>query len=294
MPTKATIALISKPLIACLFITFTFSSCKKDNQDPVDVIPLKVSSATYQWGELAINKKEGYDVVKYNPGTGKIDSVIATGPTGSVPVTVVFSYAGNKLSLNTAFQDEYELDNNGRVITHITHEVQHGNEIASIQRYTYDANGYLNKVTMSSNFNSTVGIPFSEINYTVKNGNYTRFALSNIADGKVTREYNFDYNTSRTAYSPASLFAPGFANNTLSNIDKYLNFGKGSKNLLKAVNYRVINLDNTLVIGSFDAAVQVNAANYLTGLSLSGTAISGMPSDNLSPLPRRVSFVYQQ
>lgn len=269
-----------------------FISCKKETPVTSDV-KLNVTGVTYQWGELAINKKTESDVIKYG-ASGKIDSVITYDVNGLVISRVAFTYSGNIITLNTKLQDRYELDNEGRVTYHSTQEVQQGNNIVSIERYTYDANGYLNKAAMSSNFNNYTGPVFSNINYEVQNGNYTKFTLSNVDSGTVTRQYNFTYNTSKKVNSPVSFFAPIFANNTNSNIDKYLNYGKPSVNLLTGLSYYITNLNKTVSKGTFTAVTKYNSNNYVTSLDLIGNIITEFPSDNISPLPRSISFTFGQ
>lgn len=277
-------------LIACILTGFT--SCKKENPVASD-IKLKIAGVNYQWGELAINKKTESDVIKYN-ASGKIDSVLTYDVNGLLIGRVAFTYSGNILTLNTVLKDRYELDNERRVIYHSTQEVQQGNNIVSIERYTYDADGYLNNVAMSLNFNNYTSPIFSNINYEVQNGNYMKFTLSNVDSGTVTRQYNFTYNTSKKVNSPVSFFAPIFANNTNSNIDKYLNYGKPSVNLLTGLSYYITNLNKTVSTGAFTAVTKYNQDNYIVSLSLIGNTITEFPSDNVSPLPRSMSFTFSQ
>ena len=276
-------------LIICLITVF--SSCKKG--DPLKPgAELTVTNADYQWGDLAINKKAESDVIRYN-ASGNIDSVFTYDANKKLLRSVAFTYDGNKITLNSDLKDQYELDNAGRVIYHSTAGVQHGNNIVSIERFTYDADGYLNKVTMSSNFDSYVGPVFSVINYEVKNGNYVKFALSNVDSGTVTRQYDFSYNTSKTVNSPCSFFAPIFANDTYSNIDKYLNYGRASQNLLTGVGYYITNLDKTVTKGSFNVVTKLNSDNYISELDLVGNNLTSFPSDNISPLPRSIKFAFK-
>ena len=137
-------------LIICLFTVF--SSCKKGEPLKPNA-ELTVTNADYQWGDLAINKKAEYDVLRYN-ASGKIDSVLTYDADKKLIRSVTLTYNGNKIMLNSDLKDQYELDNAGRVIYHSTTGVQHGNNIVSIERFTYDANVYLNKVTMSSNLSN--------------------------------------------------------------------------------------------------------------------------------------------
>jgi hypothetical protein len=271
-----------------IIVSIALSSCKKNDTASPQVV-LTVSKANYSWGELAINKKIESDVIKYN-ANGSIDNVITYDASGQIIRNITFSYKVDTITLNTLFKDKYQVDAAGRIVFHSTEEIQNGHDIVSIERFAYDAAGYLNKVTMSSNFDSYVGPVYSTINYVVKNGNYTKFALSNSDDGTVTRQYNFSYNTAKKVNSPCSFFSPIFANNTNSNIDKYLNYGRASANLLTGVSYYLTNSDKTVSTGSFNAVTEVNSDNYVTSLKLTGNTITSFPSDNISPLPRSVSF----
>ncbi|MBE9586775.1 hypothetical protein IM792_20160 [Mucilaginibacter sp. JRF] len=279
----------------CLLTLIAFSSCKKDNNAGIDETTeptLKISSATYEWGELAINKKDQVDSIAYN-SDGKIQSVLNYDIDRSVSTNVGFSYQNNQFTLDSRYNDTYEVDALGRVTTHKTYEVQNGYDIIHIQRFTYDENGYLNKVIILINFDGKEGEPYSTINYEVVNGNYTKFALVN-TDGTVTRQYVLKYNTSKKVYNPGALFAPIFAANTTVNIDKYLNYGKASVNLLTGVDFTIKALNNTVTSGSFTAVTETDADNYLTSLQLTGDQIQDFPSDNLSPLPRSIKFSYKK
>lgn len=282
---------ILMPLFLVFCLMTAFSSCKKN--DPVKPVnELTVTNANYEWGDLAINKKAEFDVIRYN-NTGRVDTVITYDVYGKLLRSVAFTYNGNKVTLNTSLKDQYELDNSGRVIYHSTEGVQAGNDIVNIERFTYDAQGYLNKVTMASNFNNFVGPVFSVINYEVQNGNYVKFALSNVDSGTITRQYKFTYNINKTVNSPCSFFAPIFANDTYSNIDKYLNYGKASQNLLTGVNYYITNLDKTVATGTLNVVTKLNADNYITELDLVGNNLTAFPSDNISPLPRSIKFAFK-
>ncbi|MDB5151237.1 MAG: hypothetical protein JWQ57_5257, partial [Mucilaginibacter sp.] len=165
-----------KKCLAITFVAVLISSCKKDNDVVTNATPLSISKVNYQWGDLAINKKYVSDVVKYT-GDGKIDSVLSFDDKGTITQRIGFTYAGANLTLSTDLKDVYKLDNTGRVVYHSTEEVQHGNNIMSIENFSYDENGYLNKVTMSTGFSGTISI-YSVINYEVKNGNYSKYTLS--------------------------------------------------------------------------------------------------------------------
>jgi hypothetical protein len=276
------------------FLCISFYSCKKDNQKNEDPTPSstlqKISNASYSWGELSINKKVESDSVNHDAVTGNIKNVVTYDSDGNLLSNIAFTYSNNKITLNTQYADEYDLDNSGRVVYHSSSEIQQGHNIVSIERYAYDTNGYLNKVTMSLTFDGNVSPVFSTIDYEVSNGNYTKYTLSNTDSGTVTRQYVFSYNLNKKVNSSGSLFAPIFANDTYSNVDKYLNYGKSSVNLLTGMNYTLRNLDKTVVTGSFNVLSTLNSNGYIISLTLAGNDIPGFPSDNISPLPRSVTF----
>lgn len=87
------------------------------------------------------------------------------------------------------------------------------------------------------------------------------------------------------------MFNAVFANNTYSTVEKYLNFGKQSVNQLSSVVYRLINLNGDIKTGTLDVITNLDEARNIIKLELIGKRIEGTPSDNLSPLPRTVSFV---
>jgi hypothetical protein len=279
-------ALLCLSVFSYLLISFT--SCKRDNTNQ-PTVTLKLSNATYDWGDLSINKKIESDEVKYN-AAGNIESVITTDNNGNAINNVQFTYSGSKITLNTQYNDEYDLDNAGKVVYHSLSDVQHNHNIVEIERYSYDNNDYLNKITLSLTFDGGPETFYSEIDYVVQNGNYTKYTLSNTDSGTVTRQYTFTYNTSKKANSPISLFSPIFANDSRSNIDKYLNYGKPSVNLLTGVNYTILNGDKTISSGTLNVSSSINTDGYIISLNLVGNDIAGFPSDNLSPLPRSMSF----
>ncbi len=279
-------ALLYLSVFSCLLISF--SSCRRDNTNQ-PTVTLKLSNAAYDWGDLSINKKIESDEVKYN-ASGNIERVITTDDNGNTLNNIQFTYSGSKITLNTKYNDEYDLDNSGKVVYHSLSDVQHGDNIVEIERYSYDSNDYLNKITLSLTFDGGPETFYSEIDYVVQNGNYTKYTLSNTDSGTVTRQYLFTYNTTKKVNSPVSLFAPIFANDSQSNIDKYLNYGKPSVNLLTAVNYTILNEDKTISTGTLSVASNVNTDGYITSLNLVGNNIAGFPSDNLSPLPRSINF----
>lgn len=283
---KPRLALLCLSTCVCLLIAV--SSCKRDDSDNVNV-SLKPTVVNYSWGELAINKKIESDEISYR-SDGKIANVLTRDNNGDTLSNIAFTYSGNKITLNTPYKDEYDLDNTGKVVYHSIQDVQQGITFIEIERYSYDDNNYLNKITLSL---ASAGGPetlYSTIDYEVKNGNYTKYTLSNTDSGTVTRQYNFTYNTSRTVNSPAAFFAPVFADNTLSNIDKYLNYGKASVNLLTGLSYIIRNLDRTVSTGSFNVSGNVNSDGYIISYNLVGNDIAAFPSDNLSPLPRSINF----
>lgn len=267
----------------------TFNSCKKDdNQTPEDNIEIEapagktaaISAAHYEWGDLSLSPKIYDDVITYNTA-GQIEKVTLS---GGINQTIDVTYSGHEITLNTPFKDVFELDNQGRVVLHTSTQVQHDFIFMHTEQYNYDANGYLTRVSLSLN-----GTEYSKILYEVKNGNYTRYALQNSSDGRITREYQFTYSKTNTT-SAFALFTPVFSNNTLATVEKYLNFGKQSVNVLSTVNYKIISLDNTTKSGSLTVKSNLNAEKNIIDFELVGDAIAGVPADNLSPLPRRASF----
>lgn len=283
---KSNRALLYLSVFSCLLITF--SSCKRDDTNQ-PTVALKLSNAAYDWGDLSINKKIESDEVKYNTA-GNIDRVITTDNNGNILNNIQFTYSGSKITLNTKYNDEYDLDNSGKVVYHSLSDVQHGDNIVEIERYSYDENDYLNKITLSLTFDGGPETFYSEIDYVVQNGNYTKYTLSNTDSGTVTRQYVFTYNNGKKVNSPVSLFAPIFANDSQSNIDKYLNYGKPSVNLLTGVKYTILNEDKTISTGTLNVASNVNTDGYIASLNLVGDNIEGFPTDNLSPLPRSINF----
>ncbi|TKC04862.1 hypothetical protein [Pedobacter frigoris] len=180
--------------------------------------------------------------------------------------------------------DSYELDDKGRVVLHTSSQVQQGMTFVNTEKYSYDNAGYLVKIDLAGN-----GSIYSVITYEVNNGNYQKFSLSNSKDGKITRQYVFSYNNTKVT-SPFSMFTALFANNTYSAIEKYLNFGKQSVNQMSSVDYSILNLNGDLRIGTLNVISQLDEARNIVKLELIGNKIEGTPSDNLSPLPRSVSF----
>jgi hypothetical protein len=238
-----------------------------------------ITKAHYEWGDLSISPKVYDDVITYN-NSGQIEKITTSGQINSV---INFTYKDNRVLLDTRYNDIFEFDNQKRVVLHTSTEVQHEMTFVHTQRYTYDANGYLNKVYLGIN-----GTEYTYISYEVKNGNYTRYALKT-SDDKITREYIFNYSNTKISTALA-LFTPVFSNNTLATVEKYLNFGKQSINMLSSVNYNLINLDNTTKSSTLNVQSNLNADMNIIDFKLVGDAIIGVPADNLSPLPRNVSL----
>ncbi|WP_426671349.1 hypothetical protein ACPPVU_08940 [Mucilaginibacter sp. McL0603] len=281
-------------LLAFLLICVStfITSCKKEtlvdsNQSPKIAPPKPLDTVYYQWGDLSISRSNITDIIQYD-NTGKISKITSIYSVGQLARVVNFTYQDNKITLDTDMKDIYTLDESGRVVSHQSTEVQNGLTFTETQTYNYDSNGYLSTIPMSVN-----GTVYSTINYKVANGNYTSYVLSNTSDGKITREYDFTYGNTK-ATSPISLFTPVFGDNTYVAVEKYLNFGKQSVNTISGINYTIANENGTVSKGTLPATSQVDTDGNLTGLDLSsGTYINAFPSDNLSPLPRSVRFVYK-
>jgi hypothetical protein len=193
--------------------------------------------------------------------------------------------------LNTPTHDTYQLDAHGRVIKHTSSQYEAAGNFTYVntETYQYDSNGYISLVTMAGN-----DVPYSYIKYKVQDGNYTSYTLTNADNAAtVTRAYTFSYNTTRlnTAFQ---FFSPIFGNNTGTCIEKYLNFGSQSVNLLLGVNYTIADEGGSIQTGSLSVQTEFDASGKLTKFSLDGPFIPGFPLDNLSPLPRSVSFTYNK
>lgn len=274
---------IKPALLSLVFYALLIISCKSNPPKPKELPPASIQNVSYQWGELSRNRKDINDVIKYNE-KGKIETLLTT-YDNNTSTTIKFDYQENKIFLNTAFNDSYELDNKGRVVLHTSSQVQNGMTFINTQKYNYDNEGYLAKIDLAVN-----GLIYSVVTYEVKNGNYQKFKLSDSNDGKVSREYVFSYNNTKVT-SSFSMFTAVFANNTYLAIEKYLNFGKQSINQLSSVDYKIINLDGELKQGVLNVVSRLDGANNIIKLELIGKEIEGIPSDNLSPLPRAVSLV---
>lgn len=277
---------IERALLSLAFCSLLVVSCKSDRVEPEELFPASIKNADYQWGELSINRKSVKDSIKYNEA-GKIETLI-TIDERNISKTIDFDYQGNKILLNTSFKDSYELDAKGRVVLHTSSEVQQGMTFVHTEKYSYDNSGYLVKMDLAVN-----NLIYSVINYDVNNGNYQKFSVSNPTDGKVSRQYVFSYNTTKVT-SSFSMFTAIFANNTYSAVEKYLNFGKQSVNQLSSVDYSILNLNGEISRGTLNVVSNLDAANNTIKFELIGSEIKGMPSDNLSPLPRAASFVLNQ
>jgi hypothetical protein len=193
--------------------------------------------------------------------------------------------------LNTNAKDVYTVDSQGRVVLHDSKYLEpNGDTVSYEEQYHYDGDGYLSKVVLTGSFIYGHYI-YGVISYTVQSGNYTSYTLADTAGNNVTRKYTFQYN-STPVNSSFGFYSPIFANNTFVAIEKYLNFGKQSANQLVAVNYQITDLDNSVQSGALTVNSSFDINGNITRLSLTGAAITGTPSDNLSPLPRMVSFGY--
>jgi hypothetical protein len=275
-------------------------SCKKAAIGDLKMAELSalksLDTISYLWGDQSLSRFNTTDIIKYN-SAGKIDSVITTYPGLKFVSSIRFTYQGNKIMLNTPYNDTYTLDNLGRVVSHSTLVTNPGGDNnENDEQYIYDGNGYLSKVILSGAIfvnSQRIGFKYGIINYTVQNGNYINYTLSDTVGNNVTRKYDFLYSNTK-ASSSFSFFSPVFSNNTYSSIEKYLNFGKQSVNLLSAINYQVANEDKTVQTGTLMVTGELDVLGNIVKLNLIGGNISGMPLDNLSPIPRSVSIAYNK
>ena len=278
-------------ILSAGFIT----SCKKSGLEPVKsldaTVPGTVDSVTYVWGDMSGTRGNDLDIIKYN-SDGKIDAVNSAEGGLSI-IYISFTYQGNKIILNTDAQDIYTLDNTGRVSLHDSKYVEpNGDTVNNEEQYHYDSDGYLSKVVLIGSFvygRYTYGV----LTYTVQGGNYTSYTLADTAGNNVTRTYAFSYN-STPVKSSFSFYSPIFGDNTYAAIEKYLNFGKQSVDQLTAVTYHITDLDKSIQSGTLNVSTSFDANGNIKQLSLTGPPITGAPSDNLSPLPRTVSFGYSK
>jgi hypothetical protein len=292
-------------LATCIFLSIAlFSifivSCKKEALGGLKTPGLSslktLDTISYSWGDQSISRFNNTDIIKYN-SAGKIDSIITTYPGATFVSSIRFTYQGNKIMLNTQYNDIYTLDNLERVVSHSDLVTNPGGDNSeNDEQYIYDGNGYLSKVILSGAIfinSQRIGYKYGIINYTVQNGNYINYTLSDTLGNNVTRKYDFLYSNAK-ASSSFSFFSPVFSNNTYSSIEKYLNFGKQSVNLLSAINYQVANEDKTVQTGTLTVTSQLDVLGNIVKLDLTGGNISGMPLDNLSPIPRSVSMAYNK
>lgn len=270
-------------IAAAAFIAFGMASCAKfDGAKPktLSVTDEQISSVTYQWGDMSLSRQNQTDVITYG-SDGKIASLASSNGT------INFTYQGNQVSLNTPYNDTYQLDNQGRVTLHTATHIEPDNFVyINTEAYTYDNDGYLKQVDMAGN-----GNVYSVIRYQVSNGNYTSYTLADANGANVTRQYDFTY-SSTAAISAFQFFTPVMGNNTYNSIEKYLSFGKQSANLLSGISYKIADEGGTVQTGSLNVTGQTDANGNITQLTLSGAAITGMPLDNLSPFPRSVTITY--
>lgn len=274
-----------KHQILFLLLALFVYGCEKE-ADIERVSPAMSSdfvSVKYEWGDQSLSRQNYDDIIKFNTNK-QLDRIITLRNKVDTLFDISLSYQGNKIALNTQFLDVYQLDNQGRVIVHTA---THNDNLLYVNKeeYLYDGNGYLSKVTLSGN-----EVPFSVIKYKVENGNYVSYSVSDPNGSNLTRHYDFTYN-STLVKSSFAFHSPILSNNTYSSIEKYLNFGKGSANQLINVMYRVTNLDNKVRMGQLSVISEV-VDGYIIKQELIGPKITGHPADNLSPLPRSISFEY--
>jgi YD repeat-containing protein len=273
--------------VASAFILSAIVSCSKlDAVKPKTLAASdkQISSVSYTWGDMSLSRQNQSDVVAYN-NEGRITSL--TSADGGATVSIAFTYQDNKIILNTPFADTYQLDNQGRVTLHTaTHNEPDNFVYTNTEQYTYDNDGYLKEVDMAGN-----GLVYSVIKYQVSNGNYTSYVLADPTGANVTRQYDFSYSNT-AAVSAFEFFTPVLGNNTYNSIEKYLNFGKQSANLLSGINYKIADEGGAVQTGALAVTGQTDASGNITQLTLTGAAITGMPLDNLSPFPRSVTITY--
>jgi len=284
------------------FLSTLIISCKKlamnESKKATELLSSKsLDTISYQWGDQSLSRYNTTDIISYN-SNGKIDSIITTYPGVKFVSSIRFTYLGNKIMLNTPYNDTYTLDNLGRVVFHsgVVKDVAGNPHNEDDEQYIYDGNGYLSKVILSGAIfinSARISFKYSIISYSVQNGNYTNYTLADTLGSNVTRKYDFLYSGAH-AKSSFSFFSPVFSNNTYSAVEKYLNFGKQSVNLLSAINYQISNEDKSIQTGTMTVTSQVDALGNIIKLNLLGGNISGMPLDNLAPIPRSVGIVYNK
>jgi hypothetical protein len=272
-------------VLSAMFIV----SCKPEGVAPLPSATSTktklIDSVNYQWGDLSSSRQTYTDIISYN-SVGQIDSIYSksNNQTDNNLRGIAFMYQGNKIILSTVYKDTYELDNAGRVALHsATHTEDPSFTYVNTEQYFYDAAGYLSKVVLLGN-----GAVYSTINYQVQNGNYTSYTLTNAGTNAITRKYDFSYSSQKINISFA-IFTAIFGNNTYTAVEKYLNFGRQSVNLLSGIKYQVAELDGSTKTGTLNVNAQADAQGNFTQFSLAGNVITGTPADNLSPLPRVVT-----
>jgi len=292
-PFKPASLVVALLMLSAAIIT----SCTKSGLSPKKALdatttpPKALDSVTYFWGDMSGTRQNDLDIIKYT-SDGKIASVVNT--EGGYQVSDAnFTYQGDKIILSTNAKDVYTLDSQGRVSLHDSKYVEtNGDTVSYEEQYHYDGNGYLSKVLLTGSFIYGKYV-YGEISYAVQNGNYTSYTLSDTTGNNVTRKYTFTYNNT-PVNSAFSFYSPIFANNTFTAIEKYLNFGKQSANQITSIDYVITKVDNSSQSGTFTVNSTFDANGNITNLSLAGPAITGQPADNLSPLPRQVSFTYNK
>ncbi|MGZ4000270.1 MAG: hypothetical protein ACXVIY_06570 [Mucilaginibacter sp.] len=244
----------------------------------------QISSVSYTWADMSLSRQNQSDLITYDSG-GRITNLSSA--DGISTVNIAFTYQGNQVILNTPYNDTYQLDNLGRVTLHTaTHNEPDNFVYTNTEQYIYDNDGYLKEVDMAGN-----GSVYSVIKYQVSNGNYTSYTLADPTGANVTRQYDFSYSNA-AAVSSFRFFTPVMGNNTYNSIEKYLDFGKQSASLLSGINYKIADEGGAVQTGSLSVSCQTDASGNITQLTLGGSAITGMPLDNLSPFPRSVTITY--
>lgn len=275
-----------KHQILFLILAFFAYGCEKEaaTESVIPVVSSDFASVKYEWGDQSLSRQSYEDIIKFNTNR-QLDRIITLRNKVDTLFDISLSYQGNKIALNTPFLDLYQLDDQGRVIVHTATHNDQNLLYVNKEEYVYDSNGYLSKVTLSGN-----DVPFSEIRYKVVNGNYVSYSVSAPDGSNLTRHYDFSYN-STPVKSSFAFHSPILSNNTYSSIEKYLNFGKASANQLINVRYQITNLDNEVRMGQLSVITEL-VDGYVIKQELIGPKITGHPADNLSPLPRSVSFEY--
>lgn len=268
---------LAQIILFALIPSILFISCKKDANPTTDIsIVSPITKASYVWGDMSFSRTTFDDVITYT-NDGRIRIIVTS---GKHPATVNFTYQGNSIFLNTPNNDEYELDDKGRVSVHYYTT----SAIHKSQHFTYDNDGYLKTVIFKiGNIDSGL------ISYEVKGGNYTKMAYSGIDGSNIIRRYNISY-AKEKVNSAYSFFGPVLSPDTYSCMEKYLNFGKQSVNLPAAIQYYALSWYEGEQSGTLTVQSTYNDNRNLTGFELKGAPIVGKSYDNLSPFPRIVKF----